>query len=247
MHQQPPRETHRVHPRDRDFLRYNEPSHYWSHSHHCYGHRVTVLPVNVVRHVWRGCTYYCYNDIWYRPYCGYYIVCRPPFGTVLAANIVADMAWTAVNMAYYSTVARTYSQIAANNQEIALQNRIIAQNNEIIAQNNEIIAAQNAEIASGQDKASASYALAERLGLVQSYAYAGSTYYYQDGLFYVQDQDGHYKVIIPPAGALVENLPDDYDVITLAGEDYYKVDETVYKVTINAGKPYFEVIGQMYS
>ena len=51
--------------------------------------------------------------------------------------------------------------------------------------------------------------------------------------------------IVPPAGALVQELPDDYDVITIDGEEYYKVDETVYKLTIIDGSPYFEVLGQL--
>jgi hypothetical protein len=35
--------------------------------------------------------------------------------------------------------------------------------------------------------------------------------------------------------------------VTLAdGNEYYKVDDTVYKITISEGKPYFEVLGQLY-
>ena len=45
---------------------------------------------------------------------------------------------------------------------------------------------------------------------------------------------------------LVESLPEDYDIVNLNGEDYYKVDDTVYKVSISEGKPYFEVLGQLY-
>ena len=51
--------------------------------------------------------------------------------------------------------------------------------------------------------------------------------------------------IVPPAGALVKELPDDYDVITLGDEEYYKVDDTVYKLSIIDGTPYFEVLGQL--
>ena len=109
------------------------------------------------------------------------MVCRPPFGTVLAANLITDMTWAAVRFSYYSTVAHTYSQINENNEYIAKQN-------EIIADNNAIIAAQNKDIASAQKQASASYGLADRLGLVQSYAAAGTDYYYQDGVFYVMDK-----------------------------------------------------------
>ena len=46
-------------------------------------------------------------------------------------------------------------------------------------------------------------------------------------------------------GALVQELPDDYETITLDGEEYYKVDDTVYKLTIIDGSPYFEVLGQL--
>lgn len=151
------------------------------------------------------------------------------------------MTWSAVRLSYYYTVANTYSTINENNQYIAEQNAIIAQNNATIA-------AQNAQIAAAQQQAQAAYSLANQLGLVQSYAAANSNYYYQDGVFYMMDASGQYKVIVPPAGALVETLPEDYDMVVLAdGNEYYKVDDTVYKITISEGKPYFEVLGQLYS
>ena len=232
-------DPHRLHPRDRDFMHYSKPSYYWTAHNHCYGYRVRMLPSYAHRHVYHGLTYYCYNDIWYRPYGGYYVVCRPPFGTVLAASIISDMAWAAINFSYYNTVAQTYSQINENYEYIAEQNAIIAQNNAIIAAQNEMIVA-------GQQQASEASALAIQLGLVQSYAAAGSTYYYQDGVFYTMDANGQYTVIVPPAGALVETLPEDYDIVVLAdGNEYYKVDDTIYRVTIVEGKPYFEVLGQL--
>lgn len=240
-------DEHRVHPRDREFMHYNAPSYFWAHDHHCYGHRVRVLPSHALRHHWCGHVYYCYNDIWYRPYGGYYVVCRPPFGTVLAAQVISDMAWASVRISYYNTVARTYDAINANNKLIAEQNAVIEQNNRVIAQNNALIAAQNQAIAQGQKYAAESYAKANELGLIQSFADADETYYYQDGVFYSMGANGQYMVIIPPAGALVENLPEDYDMVTLKGDEYYKVDDTIYKVTIKEGKPYFEVLGQLYS
>ena len=234
-------EPPRVHPRERDYMRWDRPSYWWSHSNHYYGYRVRVLPTNVLRHVYRGITYYCYNDIWYRPYGGYYVVCRPPYGLSLAANIISDIAWTAVRLSYYNTVANAYSQINENNAYIAEQNAIIAQNNATIA-------AQNATIAQGQQMAQTAYTLANSLGLVQSYAAANSEYFYQDGVFYSKDASGEYRVIVPPAGALVESLPEDFDMVTLNdGNEYYKVDDTIYKVTIAEGKPYFEVVGQQYN
>ena len=214
----------RVHPIHRDFIAFDRPSCYWSAHHHYFGHRVRVLPARARLYRHHGIAYYCYNDIWYRPYGGYYVICRPPFGTVLAANIIKDIAWTAVRI-----------------------NEYIAQQNAIIAQNNATIAAQNKTMAMNQAQANAAYSLANELGLVQSYAAADSEYFYQDGVFYAKAANGEYNVIVPPAGALVESLPEDYDMVTLGGNEYYKVDETVYKVTLSEGKPYFEVIGQMYS
>lgn len=230
---------HKVHPKDRDFIVYDRPAHFWTGHNHCYGHRVKILPSHVRRHIYHGITYYCYNDIWYRPYGGHYVVCRPPFGTILAANLIADMTWAAVRMSYYYTVANTYSRISENNAYIAQQNALIAQNNVTIA-------AQNQMIAMNGQLASEAYGLADRLGLVQSYAAAGSSYFYQDGVFYMMDSDGEYKVIVPPAGALVETLPEDYEMVTLNDDEYYKVDDTVYRVIISEGKPYFEVLGQLY-
>ena len=84
------------------------------------------------------------------------------------------------------------------------------------------------------------------LGLVQSYAYANEPYYYQDGVFYRVNAAGQYEVIVPPAGALVGELPDDYETITLGGQEFYKVDDTVYRLTLVNGVPQLEVLGQMY-
>lgn len=148
------------------------------------------------------------------------------------------MAWTAVRLSYYSTVANTFSQINENNQYIAQQNAIIAQNNAIIA-------SQNQTIAQMQPTAYAAYSLANELGLVQSFAAADASYFYQDGVFYTMGPDGQCMVIVPPAGALVESLPEDYEVVILGGKEYYKVDDTVYRTVISDGKPYFEVVGQM--
>ena len=230
----------RVHPRDRDFMRWDAPSRFWASHNHYYGYRVRSLPNHVRRHVYWGVTYYCYNDIWYRPYGSYYVVCRPPFGVSLAADLIADMTWVAVNMAYYNTVVQTYDQINENNQYIAEQNVQIAQNNAVIA-------AQNETIAKNRQLAQTTSSLANQLGLIQSYAAAGTDYFYQDGVFYVKEKNGEYKVILPPAGALVESLPEDYVMVTLNdGKEYYKVDDTIYKVSLIDGKPYFEVLGQQY-
>lgn len=231
--------VHRIPPRDRDFMHYDRPGHFYDHHHpHCFGFRVEVLPprYKVVRYF--GIDYYIYNDVYYRPYRGHYIVCRPPFGVTIARSVV-DISFSTVNFAYYSNVYRTFGAIDANNRYIDQQNRIIAQNNATIM-------AQNRAIAMNPNSALSSYEIANRLGLVQSYAYADRNYFYQDGVFYIVNAGGQYQVIVPPAGALVQNLPEDYDIITLGGVQYYRVDDTVYRLTLVSGSPYLEVLGQMY-
>ena len=167
------------------------------------------------------------------------IIVRPSYGSIIAANIAAKMAWTAVNIAYFNTVARTYDQIDDNYATINQQNQIIAQNNAVIVQ-------QNKAIAENQQLAQQAYGLANQLGLVQNFADANVQYLYQDGVFYTQAANGEYVVIVPPAGALVESLPDDFETVILNGNEYYKVDNTIYSVAIIDGKAYFEVIGQDY-
>lgn len=80
---------------------------------------------------------------------------------------------------------------------------------------------------------------------MQSYADASVQYYYDDGVFFVKDADGQYRTIVPPAGAIVDALPDDYQTVTLGGAQYYQVDDTIYRMVIIEGKACFEVLGQI--
>ena len=64
--------------------------------------------------------------------------------------------------------------------------------------------------------------------------------------FFSVSASGAYTTIVPPAGALVSSLPDDYETIVLDGIEYYMVDNTVYRTTLFDGQPYLEVLGQMY-
>jgi len=218
---------------------------FYGRNPHYFGYRVRYLPTHYVRSYWWGRDYYFYDGVFYRPWGGYYRVCRPPFGYCLA-DLVLDASFAALNFAYYSNVYHTYNVIDDNYATIAEQNRIIAQNNATIAANNATIASQQSAMAATNDnRASESYALASSLGLVQSYADASVKYYYQDGTFYIINASGQYEVIVPPAGALIESLPDDYDTIVLNGTEYYRVDETVYRSVIVDGKPYLEVLGQL--
>ena len=125
------------------------------------------------------------------------MVCRPPHGLSLAADIISQIAWAAVKISYYNAVAGALSQI-------------------------------------------------NEPGLTQNYASRDTDYFYHDGVFYSKNAWGEYRVITPPAGALVESLPEDFDVVTLRdGNEYYKVDDTIYKLVISEGRPYFEVVGQI--
>ena len=230
-------DIHRTHPRDRGFQPFDRPGHFWGDHPHYYGYRIHYLPSTYrVIHHW-GLDYYLYNGIYYRYYGGYYHVCRPPYGTLIERAIDAAL-FNLVTFSYYSNTYRTYNTVFDNYATIAEQNRIIAENNALIAR-------QNSSYAMNSDRALSSYELANRLGLVQSFAYANAQYYYQDGVFYIFE-NGQYKVIVPPAGALVSSLPDDYDVIVLDGVEYFQVDQTVYRVTLVDGNPYLEVLGQKY-
>ena len=81
---------------------------------------------------------------------------------------------------------------------------------------------------------------------MQSFAASGQEYYYDDGVFFITGTNGQYKVIVPPAGALIKALPEDYETVQLSdGNEYYKVDDTIYRMTVVDGVPYFEVLGQM--
>lgn len=214
---------------------YDRPARFWTHGPHYFGYRVNYLPAHYVVHHYWGIPYYACDGIWYRYYGTHYYVCRPPFGVYFDP---IDIALTACRFAYYYDICNTYDTINDNARTITEQNAIIAANNATIAQ-------QNAQIAMNTNKAGESYTLANSLGLVQSYAGANTEYFYQDGVFFTKGADGKYTVIVPPAGALVTALPDDYDVITLNGVEYYKVDDTVYRMTVSNGTAYFEVLGQL--
>ena len=229
---------HRIHPRERDFMAWDRPGYFWDDRPHYFGYRVHVLPPHYRRISHWGIDYYFYEGIYYRPFGGVYVVCRPPFGTPLERAIDRAL-FNLVRFSYYCNTYRTYNTVFDNYN-------VIAQQNLIIAQNNARIAAQNASYALNSNRALTAYELANKLGLVQSYAYANSDYFYQDGVFYSVNASGTYTTIVPPAGALVSTLPDDYETIVLNGIEYYMVDNTVYRTTLFDGQPYLEVLGQMY-
>ena len=226
----PPRERERV-------MDWDAPAHYYTRDRHYFGYRVSTLPPKPHRMVHWGVTYYYYNNVYYRPWGKVYVVCRPPFGVCIERAIV-NATLRDLRFAYYHNAYYTYREIDANYRTIDEQNRIIARNNATIA-------AQNAAMALNANRAYSAYELANQLGLVQSYANAATNYYYEDGVFFVVNSRGQYEVIVPPAGALVSELPDDYETLVMNGIEYYMVDNTVFRLTLVDGNPYLEVLGQM--
>ncbi len=228
----------RMAPRMREPMPWDRPGYFWGDHPHYYGYRIHSLPPSWRRISHWGIDYYYYNGIYYRSYGASYVVCRPPFGTPLERAIDRAIL-NVIRFAYYCDTYRTYSRTFDYYNVIARQNLIIAQQNARLA-------AANASYAINANRALTAYELAEKLGLVQSYAYANSNYYYQDGVFYTISASGVYTTIVPPAGALVSSLPDDYEIIVMNGVEYYMVDNTVYRTTLFEGQPYLEVLGQMY-
>lgn len=245
----------RVHPNRKPPIPHSRPVSFWNRGQHYFGYRITSLPSRHVRRVYWGVPYYIIDGVYYRLVSGAYYICRPPFGVVFTPTV--SLAGAICSFAYYADSYYRYRTVNENANLITQQNRIIAENNATIAAQNEIIARQN-ELLSGQgastaaglasmnsQRAAESGRLADRLGLVQSYASVNEEYYYDDGVFFTRNASGEYQTIVPPAGALIEELPEDYRIVTLDGEEYYAVDDTVYRMTAVGGTPYFEVLGQM--
>jgi len=242
----------RVPPRERPFMDWDRPGRFYGHDPHYFGYRVRYLPHYRRVRYW-GIDYYFYNDIWYRWWDGVYVICRPPYGVGFARDLYA-LELDVLRFSYYNRVWRDYNIIDENYRTIAEQNRIIAENNATIAAQNAAIAAQQQAAAAQPSidmntlRSLASYNLATKLGLVQSFAASNQDYYYDDGVFFILGADGQFKVIVPPAGALIKALPDDYDTVVLSdGNEYYRVDDTIYRMTVTDGVPYFEVLGQIQS
>lgn len=255
----PHRDPHRVPPGRRPPVPHGRPVRFWDPGFHYFGYRVTSLPSRYVRRVFWGIPYFIVDDVYYRYYAGSYYVSRPPFGVVFTPAV--SLADAICSFAFYANACYTFSTINENAEMITRQNRIIAENNATIAAQNELIALQNQTIANqnaaiaGNAAATSSSVnaglaeessrLADRLGLVQSYASVSEDYYYDDGVFFTKNASGEYVTIVPPAGAIVEKLPEDYRIVTLGGDEYYAVDDTVYRTMVMDGTPYFEVLGQM--
>lgn len=229
------RDVQRMPPMDRQPIPYSAPARFNTPKPHYYGYNIATMPHGYITQTYWGRTYYSYNGIWYQQLGSYYRVCRPPYGTEVRFGL-CKKGLTSVRFSYYNSVDHAYSAI---NQNYA----IIAEQNRIIAQNNAIIAAQNARLALNSTNANVAYLLASQLGLIQSYASATTNYYYQDGVFYT-GTGRNFRTILPPAGAIIASLPEDYIIEMFGGNPYYRVENTLYRQFVVDGAPYFEVLGQ---
>ena len=70
-------------PREYEFVSYKHICHYYAPGSHYFGYKVLRIPSRAYRITGYRHVYYCYNGIYYAPYGSYYVVCRPPFETVL--------------------------------------------------------------------------------------------------------------------------------------------------------------------
>lgn len=231
------RNLNRIPPRERDFMT-GRPGAFYGRDPHYFGYRVHTLPPRFRRMSYWGRDYYFYDNVYYLRYGDWYVITRPPFG--VSVNIaLRNLTFASVRFSYYHNVYRTFDIIDSNYRTILEQNREIARNNALLA-------TQNSALALNSNRALSAYEIASALGLVQSFANINTEYFYEDGVFYVATKKNRYEVIVPPAGALVNELPDDYDTIVLNGVEYYKVDDTVYRLVLVDGIPALEVLGQMY-
>ena len=223
----------------RDPVSHSSVGRFWSNSPHYFGYRVVSLPPRYRLVRYYGLDYYFWDDVFYRPLLGGgFYVCRPPIGYVLS-NPITDLAFAAVTFAYYNSLYNSYSASWGNYGYTDSQNRVVASKNAEIA-------AQYGDESINTVGAAEATAIAQELGLTQRYALADEEYFYDDGVFYVQNNQGLYEVIVPPAGALVEELPDDYDYFEYGDTFLYQVDDTVYRIVDLDGTLYFEVLGQKY-
>ena len=232
------RNINRIPPRERGYMSYDRIPSFYEDDLHMYGYRIHTLPPSYKRYTYWGVDYYLYKNVYYRRYGNSYVVCRPPVGIVIDLGR-HDVHFSRVHFAYYFDVYRPFDVVDRNYRIILEQNREIARNNAVLAR-------QNQALALNSSRALSSYDIARALGLIQSFAGIDKDYFYQDGVFYTVKRNGRFEVIVPPAGALVDELPDDYDIIVLNGVEYYKVDDTVYRLVLIDGIPCLEVLGQMY-
>lgn len=74
--------------------------------------------------------------------------------------------------------------------------------------------------------------------------FGANQFYYSGGLFY-QQNNNQYEVVVPPVGAEVPNLPEDANLVTINGVDYYEYKGVYYTQSQNAeGATVYVVAGK---
>ncbi|WP_228238635.1 DUF6515 family protein [Allomuricauda sp. M10] len=74
--------------------------------------------------------------------------------------------------------------------------------------------------------------------------YAGNPYYYANGVFYVRiEQSDSYKVVLPPVGTIVPNLPDGAHMTIIDDREYYEFGDVIYKKVLVENLVKYEVVG----
>ena len=68
--------------------------------------------------------------------------------------------------------------------------------------------------------------------------------YCWDGVFY-RLRGRYYHVIEPPIGALIPQIPSDYEIVMMNGSTCYRVEDTLYQMVVLDGRIWFEVIANL--
>jgi len=75
--------------------------------------------------------------------------------------------------------------------------------------------------------------------------YFGQTQFFYSGGLYYRQYEREYKVVVPPVGAEVPNLPEDAQEVTVNGQAFYEYKGVYYQVKQNAeGKTVYVIAGK---
>ena len=76
-----------------------------------------------------------------------------------------------------------------------------------------------------------------------SWWFANRRYYYWGGVYYdYDDEDDTYVVVEAPDEAIVPDLPEDAELVTIGSDIYYKVGDLLYKPVMVDGETRYKVV-----
>ena len=179
---------------------------------HYFGYRLRALPVGYSELRIGNHRYFFHNGVYYRRYWLGGYMVCRPPVGTVISNTLLNVALTAATINAYERAADRIAQAVALSNAYAVANT----NRKYTA-------------------------LGEQVYVNNVSNQLNQQYYYQDGVFYTLS-NGQYYVIEAPIGALVTEIPDDYEELVLNGVTYYLVENTLYKVTVIEGALYFEVV-----